>query len=195
LKTSRLKQAKSLGSIIHRLKPKPGIMIARPNYTDAPEYYHYYFNLVTENNLETALISSSEMTSRLIYGIREDKESYSYDAGKWNIKQLLSHINDTERILAYRALRFSRMDKTALSGFDEDLFAPNANTESRNLNHLLDEYISIRRATESLFEYLTDEMLDFKGNANNLSMTARGIGFMIVGHNIHHMNILKERYL
>jgi hypothetical protein len=170
-------------------------MIVKPNLADAPEYYHYYFNLVTENNLETALISSSEMTSRLIYSIREDKESYSYDAGKWTIKQVLSHINDTERILAYRALRFSRMDKTALSGFDEDLFAPNANTESRNLNHLLDEYISIRRATESLFEYLTDEMLDFKGNANNLSMTARGIGFMIVGHNIHHMNILKERYL
>jgi uncharacterized damage-inducible protein DinB len=170
-------------------------MITRPNYADAPEYYHYYFNLVTENNLETALISSSEMTSRLIYGISADKESYSYDTGKWTIKQLLSHINDTERILAYRALRFSRMDKTALSGFDEDLFAPNANTESRNLNHLLDEYISIRRATESLFEYLTDEMLDFKGNANNLSMTPRGIGFMIVGHNIHHMNILKERYL
>lgn len=169
--------------------------IKKPDYQDMPEYYKYYVDVVQENNLKDALRNSLKFTTEVIEVANDEKANYQYAPEKWTIKKLLSHITDTERIFAYRALRLSRLDATLLSGFDENFYAQNSNCSQRNITQLLAEYESVRTSTQALFEYMTDEMLDFKGTANTVSVTARGIGFMIAGHNIHHLNILKERYL
>lgn len=170
-------------------------MITKPDITTVPDYFVYYTGLVKENDLVQALSHCREHTLDLFSSVPVEKENYAYAPGKWTVKQLLSHLIDTERIFAYRALRFSRMDSTELPGYDENLFAANSNTENLMLERLLEEYRAVRKSTLSLFEAMNDEMLDFKGTANGMQCTARALGYMIVGHEIHHCKVLKERYL
>jgi uncharacterized damage-inducible protein DinB len=170
-------------------------MITKPDYSDLPTNYFYYFNLITETNLMDALKNSHEMTLKLISSIPSEKEDYKYAENKWTLKQVLSHIVDCERIYTYRALRFSRLDNTELAGFDENIYAVNSNASERNLHQFLEEYDNIRKSTINLYSYMTDEMLDFKGIANKVQFTARLIGFIAAGHNVHHCNLITERYL
>ena len=170
-------------------------MIHKPDYKSSPEYCLYYFNLVKEDDLTEALEKSRDMTLELISAVPEEKENYCYAEGKWTLKQVMSHIADCERIYAYRALRFSRKDNTQLAGFEEDEYAVNSNTAQRSLKDIIEEYRTIREANIILFGYMTDEMLDFKGLANDMLYTPRSLGWMAAGHNIHHCNIIKERYL
>jgi hypothetical protein len=102
---------------------------------------------------------------------------------------------DTERILAYRALRFARNDKTNLPGFEESDYAPQANAENRNIKHIADEMERLRMTTIDLFVNFTPEMLQRKGLANNLELSVLNLGYIISGHESHHRAILKERYL
>jgi uncharacterized damage-inducible protein DinB len=171
------------------------MIITKPDYAIAPPYYVKYFELVKEDNLLEALNNSFASTTELFESISEAKHTYSYAEGKWTVKELLSHITDSERIFAYRALRFSRLDETNLPGYEENLFAPNANTANRTLQEMINEFKAVRLATLSLFIYLSDDMLDFFGSANNLKVNSRMLGWMIAGHCAHHCNILKERYL
>jgi uncharacterized damage-inducible protein DinB len=170
-------------------------MIAKPVLADAPKYFHHYINLVDENDLTTALLESQKTTAALINSIQEEKANFRYAESKWSIKEVLQHIIDSERIFAYRALRFSRRDATPLSGFDENHYVPNANTSDRTIKNILEEYQTVRAASVSLYQYMNDEMLDFKASANGVENTARAMGWMIVGHNLHHLNVIKERYL
>ena len=170
-------------------------MIIKPNSEDVPAYYNHYIGLVPETNLLEALQNNMNDTLGFIACIPAEKENYRYADGKWTVKEVISHIIDTERIFAYRVLRFSRQDATELSGFDQNSFASNSNSDIRSLQQMTQEYKAVREASISMFEYLTPEMLDFKGKANNNSVNSRGIGWMIAGHNIHHCNVLREKYL
>ncbi len=170
-------------------------MITKPILTDAPKYFHHYINLVHEEDLMIALIKSEEATAAIINSIRKEQENFCYAEGKWSIKEVLQHITDSERIFAYRALRFSRRDATPLSGFDENHYVPNANTSERSIKNILDEYQAVRASSIALYQYMNDEMLDFKALANGVENSARAMGWMIAGHNIHHLNVIKERYL
>ncbi|MGV3631478.1 MAG: DinB family protein [Bacteroidota bacterium] len=170
-------------------------MITKPDISAVPDYFVYYTGLVQENDLIEALAESREATVELFSSIPVEKEDFAYAPGKWTVKQMLSHLIDTERVFAYRALRFSRHDSTELPGYDENLFARNSNTENLMLERLLEEYRCVRKSTLSLFETMSDEMLDFQGTANKMSCSARALGYMIAGHEIHHCNVLKERYL
>ena len=107
----------------------------------------------------------------------------------------LKHIIDCERIYTYRALRFSRFDNTELAGFDENEYTANVKKIKYHLKDLLDEYINVRNASMNLFKNMTEEMLNFKGKANNAYFTPRTIGFMTAGHNVHHCNFIKTYYL
>ena len=170
-------------------------MISKPNLTDVPAYYRAYLDLIKENDLLPFLKNRTEETLKLIGSIPPEKTEYRYASGKWTVKEVFSHIIDTERILAYRALRFSRKDATELSGFDENAYAPNSNTGNRSLQEIASEYTAVRSASIFLFSYMTPEMLDFKGKANKASNTARGLGWMIAGHDVHHCGVIRERYL
>lgn len=164
-------------------------------YRDAPSYCHYFFDLVGTDDLLAELHKSKTQTEGLFLRITPEIENFSYAIGKWTIKEVIRHIIDCERVYTYRALRFSRFDETELSGFDENKYIDNLKPTAYNLADLKDEYTAVRTATIALFKSMTDEMLDFKGKANNVLFTARTLGFMTIGHNIHHCNFIVDNYL
>ena len=164
-------------------------------YKDAPEYCHYYFDLIETDDLLFELEKSKELTTDIYKMITPELENYSYAPGKWTIKEVLRHIIDSERIFSYRAFRLSRFDNAELAGFDQNHYVENANQSDVKLSDLQEDYLAVRSSTICLFRNMTDEMFDFKGAANGQTYTARTLGFSIVGHNLHHCNFIKDKYL
>lgn len=164
-------------------------------YKDAPKYCLYFFDLVTSDNLLNELENSKRITQEAFDLITVEKENYSYAPGKWTTKEVIRHIIDCERVYAYRAFRFSRFDNTELAGFDETKYVDRVKNAHQPLADLIHEYFAVRSATISLFKTMNNEMLDYKGIANNEDFTPRQLGFMTVGHNMHHCNFLKANYL
>ncbi|MEQ8362013.1 MAG: DinB family protein [Cyclobacteriaceae bacterium] len=125
----------------------------------------------------------------------EDKLDYRYAQGKWTIKEILQHLIDTERIFMYRIFRIARNDKTALASFDQNIYNLPSKASSKSLSLLIDEYHITRKASISLLSSLSDEDLGHIGVSSMVPMSARAAAFTIVGHEIWHMNIIKEKYL
>ncbi len=133
---------------------------------------------------------------KVLAAIPRKKIDYAYAEGKWTIREMLQHVIDCERVFAYRALRFSRMDSTSLPGFDEQLWGAHAGGSQRRWKDLLEEFKAVRQTTEYLFDRsLSDEQLRFTGHANGRPQNAFTIGFVLSGHVAHHINLLRERYL
>jgi uncharacterized damage-inducible protein DinB len=158
-------------------------------------YYAKYIKQVGDAHLLVALAESSQALNTLFDTISEDKMDYKYAVGKWTIKELLLHIIDTERVFAYRAMRFAREDKTDLPGFEQDDYVKPSKANNRSKASLLNEYNAQRVATMALFSSFNDPMLKAMGTANSNGMSVRAIGFIIAGHETHHCNIVRERYL
>ncbi len=171
------------------------MIISKPALHSVPPYYVQYINLVTETDLITAFNNSTANTITLINSIHSTKENFAYAPNKWTVKQVFNHIIDTERILAYRAFRFSRKDASSLTSFNENDYATNDNTHTKTLTNLIAEYTVVRAATLSIYNNLSADMLSFEATANNLTVTAQSLGWLIIGHNTHHCNVLQERYL
>jgi uncharacterized damage-inducible protein DinB len=169
--------------------------MSRPDLQRVPGFYHDYIKLVPKDDLLTAMKDQNAALSKLLSSIPPAKREYRYAEGKWSVKELLQHIIDAERIFAYRALCFARKDSTPLPSFDEESYAKNAKTDNRSWESLVEEAGIVGRSTEILFQSFDEEQLNTEGNASGRSNYVLGIGFTIVGHGIHHVNILKERYL
>jgi uncharacterized damage-inducible protein DinB len=165
------------------------------NLETIPTFYKNYVKQVDQTDMLTAMRLSGYRTLELVHSIPEKKMDYRYADGKWSIRELLCHMIDAERIFAYRALRFARNDKTNLPGWEENDYAPQANASNRSLKKIADEMQHLRISTIDMFEGFTEEMLTRKGTANNNEMSVVALGFIIPGHETHHRNILKERYL
>jgi hypothetical protein len=169
-------------------------MIKRPQPDEYPVYAAKYVNLVGDDPILNILEYNQQNTFDFFTGIDPQKADYAYAAGKWTVQQVLGHIADTERILAFRALVFSR-DAVELPGFDQDIYAENADFNLRTLENLAAELKTIRESNLYLFRSITDEQSMQKGIANGNPISVRGLIYMIAGHELHHINILKERYL
>jgi DinB superfamily len=167
----------------------------RPDLTRVPEFFHNYIRHVPEDDLMTSFKNQTPVTIEFFNKIPRDKIDYAYAPGKWIIKEVLQHIIDAERIFCYRSLRFARKDPTPLHGFDENLFAANAKARKRNWNDLIDEFKTVRQGTEWLFGSFDEEQLDATGVSNNASNYVLAFGYITVGHPLHHVRIIKERYL
>ncbi len=167
----------------------------RPDLTRVPAFYYNYINEVAEDDLLEAFKVESPAFIQFMESIPPEKYDYRYAAGKWTVKEVLQHIIDAERIFGYRALRFARKDPTFLPGFDENSYADNAKADKRDWKNLLEEFKAVRKSSEFLFGSFDDEQLDAVGTANNNSNYVLGIGFIVVGHSVHHRNVLRERYL
>jgi uncharacterized damage-inducible protein DinB len=165
------------------------------NDNEYAPFYASYIKALGKVELFEVLATSSEELITSLQNLSEEKLVFRYEEGKWTIKELIQHIIDAERVLSYRALRFSRNDATDLPGFDEDWYVANSNGNDRNLSDLLNEFSHLRNATIALFKSFTSEMFLMTGSANNSDMSVRALGFIIAGHQIHHLNIIKERYL
>jgi DinB superfamily len=167
----------------------------RPDLTRVPSFYHNYISQVPDNDLMTAFKNQTPIFIDFIKGIPANKINYAYAPNKWTIKEMLQHIIDAERVFCYRALRFARKDPTPLHGFDENLFAQNSKADKRNWDDLIEEFKTVRKATEWLYRSFDEEQLSATGVANNSSNYVLAFGYISIGHSIHHTNIIKERYL
>ena len=168
-------------------------MIIKPNNSEIPEYYQDYIKLIGEEGLLKEFSKSKAITNELFSSITDG--NYRYKDGKWTIKEVLKHIIDCERIFNYRALRFSRLDDTKLSGFDENAYMANIKISHVPLSEVVKEFCAVRESTLNLYKFMSEDMLDFKAHISDKKMTARCIGFITVGHNLHHCNIVKSIYL
>lgn len=167
----------------------------RPKAQTYPVYYEKYISLIKEENVIEALTNNLESIKTIISNIPLSKEDFAYAEGKWTVKQVVQHTIDTERILSYRALRFARNDLQQPLAFDENAYAANSNVDTKKLSEIVEELKHVRLATISLYRGLSSEALLRVGNAASGQVSALAIGFFICGHTLHHLNVVKERYL
>lgn len=167
----------------------------RPELEKVATFYQGYVRNVIDMEMFDAMKQSSKATLELVRSIPESKGEHRYGEGKWSIKELLAHMIDVERIMAYRALRFARNDKTDLPGFEENDYTPEANAHGRTIAQLADEMERLRATTIDMFKSFTPEMLQREGTANKNKLSVLVLGYVIPGHETHHRKILIERYL
>ncbi len=170
-------------------------MITRPDKNEYASYYHAYISKVSGDDLLQVLEQSMKETLAFFRAIPEDKWEHRYAPDKWTIKEVLQHLTDGERVFAYRSLAIARGDKTSLPGFDEKDYARNGNANQLSPEALLTEYESVRMATLGLFRNMSAEAAKIIGTANNAPSSARALGFCIAGHELHHREVVAERYL
>lgn len=169
-------------------------MINRPNPDEYSEYAGRYVKLVGDEPILDILKRQQEESYNLFTGLSEEKAMYAYADGKWTIKQVIGHMADTERVFAYRALVFSR-EPIVLPGFDQDVYMEQATFNSRPLEDLANEFRTIRETSIYLLKSLTEQQSMQKGIASGSPFSVRAYAYMMAGHEQHHWNILKERYL
>jgi hypothetical protein len=169
-------------------------LIGRPQSNEYAPYYDRYISLVSGDNILDILDDERRKFVLLLSGRSEEDGNLRYAPDKWTVKELLGHINDTERIFSYRALRIARGDQTPIEGFEQDDYVRNAAFNSRSLEEMVEDYIAVRRATVSLFRDLSPEAWTRRGVANNNEVSVRAIAYTIAGHDLHHRRILEERY-
>ena len=170
--------------------------IEKPCEGEYAPYAIIYIGLLPDDGLVLKYLRDNlERTKALVRSLPEGLLTRRYAEGKWTIKEILSHVADDERIYAYRALRFARNDKTELPGFEQDYYALHSGANERGLEEILDELTAVRQATIALFEGLDDEALLRAGVADGKVMSVRAAAYHIAGHEMRHVNIIRERYL
>jgi len=172
------------------------MLISKPGADEYPAYAAAYIKwLPDDGRILEHMKDQAGKTEELVSGIPDEKWSYVYAPGKWTIKEVLVHIIDDERIYAYRALRIGRGDTTPLPGFEQDNYVPYSRANERSVNSILKEYTTVRKATLSLFRSFSEEDFLRRGTADGSAMSARALLYHLAGHELHHLHIIKERYL
>lgn len=167
----------------------------RPAKDEHAEYYAKYTSRVADGNIVETLENQLQESLNLLQGISEEKANYRYAAEKWSIKEVLGHIIDGERIFAYRALRIARNDQTPLPGFEQDGYVDAGKFDARSLADLIEEFKCVRQASLFLFKNLDEVAWLRRGTASENEVTVRAMAYIIAGHELHHLNVLKEKYL
>ncbi len=134
-------------------------------------------------------------TRALLEPLTTAQAEFAYGPDKWTIKEVVGHLGDTERVMGYRALRFARGDETPLAGFDENAWVPAASFNQRTMRELLDELVTVRAASAALFSGLPIDTWERRGTSNGRTFSVRALACIITGHELHHRDILKTRYL
>jgi uncharacterized damage-inducible protein DinB len=170
-------------------------LIARPGADEYAPYYGTYIGKVPDGDLRSMLSSQLAETLALIRSIPESRGGHRYAPDKWSIREVLGHLADSERIFSYRALRIARGDATPLPGFEQNDYVPAGGFDARTLRDLADELAAIRQATIHLFAHLDQAALERRGTASGKPVSVRALAYIIAGHELHHVGILKNRYL
>lgn len=180
----------STGSRIAEANP-----LGRPAADEYAPYYSGYIQAVPDGEILVLLRDQLAETETLLREFRGDRGDHRYAPGKWSVKEVVGHMADTERIFAYRALRFARGDRTPLPGYEQDDFVRGGNFSARALPEMAGELRSVRMASITLFAGLSEEALLRRGPANNVEFSVRALAWIIAGHERHHAKIIRERYL
>lgn len=167
-------------------KPQPG---------DYAPYYDTYISKVDDGDIIDILKDQQQTTYAFFNSLAADKANHAYAEGKWTVKQVLGHMIDTERIMAYRALRFARNDKNHLPGFEQDDYVENSRHNDFELATLAEEFKLMREVNLYLFKSLNDEEKQRVGIASNQPVSVNALMYIIAGHELHHLSIIKKLYL
>lgn len=171
-------------------------MMKRPDIAEYPAFFQRLMDLVPEMPFLDALDANTEETVAFYNSIDATMHNHSYADGKWTIKQVLMHCIDSERAFAFRILVCARGDEsTVLYGQDENHYVANIDVSQRTIQSLLTEFQIVRSNSKALFENITEAQSSFLGNTKNYKVSARALGYFLIGHVIHHSNIVKVRYL
>ena len=167
----------------------------RPNLKEVPEHLHGEIELVKQDDVRRAFADHSDAIE-FLKEIPEEKWSYRYGPDKWTIKGVIQHMIDAERIFCNRALVIARRDKTTpLPSFDGDKYAHSANADKRSKEDLISEMETVQQSSKKLFESFNNDQLNATGRVNDYTIAVNTLGFVVVGHVLHHIKLLKERYL
>lgn len=167
----------------------------RPAPDEFNPYYGRYIDKVPDGDIVRTLRTQVAATAGFLRSIPDARHGHRYSDGKWSIREVIGHLCDCERIFAYRAMRFARADETSLPGFDENEFVRRARLDDRPFESLVSEYEAVRAATVALFDGLFPEEWSRSGLANNSAVSVRALAWIIAGHELHHVGIIRERYV
>ena len=168
---------------------------ATPDRTEAADYYFTYIEQVADGDIRTTLKAQLPETVAILSGVPEDRSLHRYAPEKWSIRQVVSHLNDTERMFVFRALWFARGFDTPLPSFDQNIAIATADADARSLASHIEEFRGVRAATIGFFDNLPAEAWMRRGIASDNPFTVRALAYITAGHVAHHMRILRERYL
>jgi len=160
-----------------------------------PEYYKPYIEKIPAGDPMYLLEEGNRESMRVLALISESQANYRYQEGKWSIKEIIQHLIDSERVFCFRAMSFARGEKQQLAGYDHDSYAQNSQADYRPLKDLLEEMQSCRKSTIHLFKSFAAHMMDEVGNANGLDISVAQILHVIIGHELHHIHVIQQKYL
>jgi hypothetical protein len=166
----------------------------KPKSGDYNPYYHRYITLIGDDDIIEVLEEQRKTSEEFLKTLTEKQGIYSYADGKWTVKEVLGHVIDTERIMAYRALAFARCDKQSIPGFEQDEYVAESDFNNRPLDDLINEFITVRESNIILFKSFDEEILNRRGTASESEITVLALIYIIAGHEKHHMNIMREKY-
>ena len=166
----------------------------RPSATEYGAFYQTYINYTSGKDYSILVQQYNDRIIDSWNAIPLEKINFAYAPDKWTIKQMFQHVIDTERIFAYRALAIARKETISIPGFDENAYAKNATAANRNWKEMLAEWKILRQSTNMLFNSFTEEDWKQKGIASENPMSVNALSFIIFGHALHHLHVLKERY-
>jgi uncharacterized damage-inducible protein DinB len=170
-------------------------MNKRPGSDEYLPLAETYIRLVPNGNLKDILQNQHDYTLKLLQELTEEQAGYRYAEGKWSLKTVVGHIADVERLWNYRILRIARGDARELSGYDRDIFVQHASFDDLTMAEVLRDYSAVRQSTITLVGNLQEQALLRRGEFNDHPLTARAAAFVIAGHEIHHIHIMKTKYL
>lgn len=168
--------------------------VGKPEPSEYSPFYGVYISLIDNDNILKILDQQRRDMVLLLSGRSEEDGDLRYAPGKWTVKQVLGHINDTERIHSYRALRISRGDRTPLPGFEQDDYMRESPFARLKLSDLIEDFIAVRRSTLSLLRALDPVAWLRRGTVSNCEMSVRAMVYTLAGHELHHRRILEEKY-
>ncbi len=166
----------------------------KPKEGEYAPYYGKYINKIINEDISKLLLNQVEEVRRFYEAMGEEKSLNTYADGKWTAKEVLNHITDTDRVMTFRALCFARGEKAALPGFDQDVYVLNSAANEVPLVNLLEDFEMSRYALVSLLKTLPEESYTRMGNASGHDVSVRALFYIMAGHVMHHLEILKERY-
>lgn len=167
----------------------------RPNVKEYHPFYENYIKIVPAGDFLPTFKAESAKTAQLLSSLTEAQWNYSYAPDKWTLKELLVHMMDSERVFGYRALRIARGDQTPLPGFEQDDYIPTSEANARTGQNILTEWTALRASTLAFLNNLTPTMIERTGTASGATVSVRALGYMLLGHELHHRQIIEERYL
>ena len=167
----------------------------KPQGGEYNPYYQRYIDLATEDDIVGALDAQARETAALFGGLSDEQASYRYAPDKWSVKQIVGHIIDGERVFAYRVLSIGRGDTAALPGFDQDPWVANGGADDRSMSDLAEELATVRKANVMMMRALSEEAWRRIGTASENPVSPRALAYVMLGHERHHLRIVRERYL